>query len=157
MANQLFQIKTHEALVEELQSDNRLRRVLGPDPALEPGRRRDHRHRHLRADRRRGARQTGPALMLSFVVSGITCVFRGAVLRGVRFDGARSRDRRTPTRTPRSGELFAWIIGWDLILEYAVASATVAHGWSHYFQDFLRYLPRRIAARFSRTRLSTTI
>jgi APA family basic amino acid/polyamine antiporter len=35
------------------------------------------------------------------------------------------------------GELFAWIIGWDLILEYAVASATVAHGWSHYFQDFL--------------------
>ena len=37
------------------------------------------------------------------------------------------------------GELFAWIIGWDLILEYAVASATVAHGWSHYFQDFLRF------------------
>jgi APA family basic amino acid/polyamine antiporter len=35
------------------------------------------------------------------------------------------------------GELFAWIIGWDLILEYAVGSATVAHGWSHYFQDFL--------------------
>ena len=37
------------------------------------------------------------------------------------------------------GELFAWIIGWDLILEYAVASATVAHGWSHYFQDFLSF------------------
>ena len=35
------------------------------------------------------------------------------------------------------GELFAWIIGWDLILEYGVASATVAHGWSHYFQDFI--------------------
>ena len=38
------------------------------------------------------------------------------------------------------GELFAWIIGWDLILEYAVASSTVAHGWSHYFQDFLAIL-----------------
>jgi APA family basic amino acid/polyamine antiporter len=37
------------------------------------------------------------------------------------------------------GELLAWIMGWDLILEYAVASATVAHGWSHYFQDFLRF------------------
>jgi APA family basic amino acid/polyamine antiporter len=35
------------------------------------------------------------------------------------------------------GELFAWIIGWDLILEYAVASSTVAHGWSHYFQALL--------------------
>src|SRR5213080_5498501 len=36
------------------------------------------------------------------------------------------------------GELFAWIIGWDLVLEYAVASSTVAHGWSHYFLSFLR-------------------
>src|SRR5262249_14072346 len=35
------------------------------------------------------------------------------------------------------GELPAWIIGWDLILEYAVASATVAHGWSKNFQDLL--------------------
>jgi basic amino acid/polyamine antiporter, APA family len=35
--------------------------------------------------------------------------------------------------------LFAWIIGWDLILEYAVASSTVAHGWSHYFQDFMAF------------------
>jgi len=35
------------------------------------------------------------------------------------------------------GELFAWIIGWDLILEYAVASSTVAHGWSHYFQALI--------------------
>jgi APA family basic amino acid/polyamine antiporter len=35
------------------------------------------------------------------------------------------------------GELFAWIIGWDLILEYSVSAATVAQGWSHYFQDFI--------------------
>src|SRR5581483_4692846 len=35
------------------------------------------------------------------------------------------------------GELFAWIIGWDLVLEYAVGSATVATGWSGYFQNVL--------------------
>src|SRR6185312_10608033 len=35
------------------------------------------------------------------------------------------------------GELFAWIIGWDLVLEYAVGSATVATGWSGYFQSVL--------------------
>jgi APA family basic amino acid/polyamine antiporter len=35
------------------------------------------------------------------------------------------------------GELFAWIIGWDLVLEYAVGSATVAHGWSAHFQEFI--------------------
>ena len=46
------------------------------------------------------------------------------------------------------GELFAWIIGWDLILEYAVASSTVAHGWSHYFQDFLAFFHVQVAARF---------
>src|SRR6185503_5584362 len=45
------------------------------------------------------------------------------------------------------GEMFAWIIGWDLILEYAVGSATVAHGWSAHFQEFIplfgldKYLP----------------
>ncbi len=41
------------------------------------------------------------------------------------------------------GELFAWIIGWDLVLEYAVGSATVAHGWSRYFQDFLAVVRHR--------------
>src|SRR5207245_567299 len=35
------------------------------------------------------------------------------------------------------GELLAWIIGWDLVLEYAIASCAVAHGWSHYFQALL--------------------
>ena len=35
------------------------------------------------------------------------------------------------------GELFAWIIGWDLVLEYAVGAATVANGWSGYFQSVL--------------------
>jgi APA family basic amino acid/polyamine antiporter len=35
------------------------------------------------------------------------------------------------------GELFAWIIGWDLVLEYAIASCAVAHGWSRYFQALL--------------------
>ena len=54
------------------------------------------------------------------------------------------------------GELFAWIIGWDLILEYAVASATVAHGWSHYFQDFVGIFGMQLAARPSATRRSTT-
>jgi len=46
------------------------------------------------------------------------------------------------------GELFAWIIGWDLLLEYGVGAASVAHGWSHYFVDFFGllgiYLPTAI-------------
>src|ERR1700753_3027870 len=44
------------------------------------------------------------------------------------------------------GELFAWIIGWDLILEYAVGSATVAHGWSAHFKEFIPIFHEAISA-----------
>ena len=47
------------------------------------------------------------------------------------------------------GELFAWIIGWDLVLEYAVASSTVAHGWSHYFMSFLKLFGISIPAHWA--------
>ena len=72
--------------------------------------------------------------MLSFVVAGIACVF--AALCYAEFASMVPVAGSAYTYAYATlGELFAWIIGWDLILEYAVASATVAHGWSHYFQD----------------------
>jgi APA family basic amino acid/polyamine antiporter len=82
--------------------------------------------------------RTGPALMLSFVVSGLTCIF--AAFCYAEFASMVPVAGSAYTYAYATmGELFAWIIGWDLILEYAVASATVAHGWSHYFQDFLTF------------------
>lgn len=145
MANQLFQRKTHEALIEELRGENRLRRVLGPVQLSSLG---------VGAIIGTGIfvltgvaahDLTGPALMLSFVVSGITCVF--AALCYAEFASMVPVAGSAYTYAYATlGELFAWIMGWDLILEYAVASATVAHGWSHYFQDFLVFfhigLPR---------------
>jgi len=80
--------------------------------------------------------KAGPSLMLSYVVSGIACIFSAlcyaefasmAPVAGSAFTYAYAT----------LGELFAWIIGWDLVLEYTVASSAVAHGWSHYFQDFI--------------------
>jgi len=136
MANQLFQRKSHEALVEELHSDSRLRRCLGPIQLSSLG---------VGAIIGTGIfvltgiaahDSTGPALVLSFVVSGITCVF--AALCYAEFASMVPVAGSAYTYAYATlGELFAWIIGWDLILEYAVASSTVAHGWSHYFQDFL--------------------
>jgi APA family basic amino acid/polyamine antiporter len=138
MANQLFQIKTHEALVEELQGENRLHRVLGPVQLSSLG---------VGAIIGTGIfvltgvaahDLTGPALMLSFVVSGLTCFF--AALCYAEFASMVPVAGSAYTYAYATlGELFAWIMGWDLILEYAVASATVAHGWSHYFQDFMRF------------------
>jgi APA family basic amino acid/polyamine antiporter len=138
MANQFFLTKSHAVLLEELRGENRLRRVLGPVQLSSLG---------VGAIIGTGIfvltgvaahDLTGPALMLSFVVSGLTCVF--AALCYAEFASMVPVAGSAYTYAYATlGELLAWIIGWDLILEYAVASATVAHGWSHYFQDFLSY------------------
>ncbi|MGE5479749.1 MAG: amino acid permease [Chloroflexota bacterium] len=80
--------------------------------------------------------KAGPALIMSFVLSGMACVF--AALCYAEFASMVPVAGSAYTYAYATlGELFAWIIGWDLILEYAVSTATVAHGWSHYFQELL--------------------
>jgi APA family basic amino acid/polyamine antiporter len=75
-------------------------------------------------------------LMLSYVVAGLACVF--AALCYAEFAAMVPVAGSAYTYAYVTlGEFVAWIIGWDLVLEYAVASATVAHGWSHYFQNFI--------------------
>src|SRR5678809_398360 len=81
--------------------------------------------------------------MLSFVVSGLACIF--AALCYAEFASMAPVAGSAYTYSYSTlGELFAWIIGWDLVLEYAVASSTVAHGWSHYFQDFINLLGGKV-------------
>jgi APA family basic amino acid/polyamine antiporter len=82
------------------------------------------------------ARYAGPAVALSFVVAGITCAF--AALCYSEFaamipiaGSAYSYGYAT------LGEFIAWIIGWDLVLEYAFGAATVASGWSGYFTGLM--------------------
>ncbi len=83
-----------------------------------------------------GASYAGPGLVLSFVLAGFACAM--AALCYAEFaamipiaGSAYSYSYAT------MGELVAWIIGWDLVLEYAVASAAVAAGWSHYLTVIL--------------------
>ncbi len=77
--------------------------------------------------------------MLSYVVAGITCIF--AALCYAEFASMVPVAGSAYTYAYATlGELFAWIIGWDLVLEYAVGSATVANGWSGYFQNVLAKL-----------------
>ena len=74
--------------------------------------------------------------MLSFVVAGIGCAL--AALCYAEFAAMVPVAGSAYTYAYATlGELLAWIIGWDLVLEYAIASSTVAHGWSHYFVSFL--------------------
>src|SRR6185295_3842932 len=78
----------------------------------------------------------GPSLVLSFVFAGVGCAFAG--LCYAEFAAMIPVAGSAYTYAYATlGELIAWIIGWDLVLEYAIASCAVAHGWSHYLQSFL--------------------
>jgi APA family basic amino acid/polyamine antiporter len=93
--------------------------------------------------------KTGPALILSFVVAGLACIF--AALCYAEFASTVPVAGSAYTYAYAAlGELLAWIIGWDLILEYTVAAASVAHGWSHYFQNLIGMSGVRVPAIFSR-------
>src|SRR3989440_10054369 len=136
MANQLFRTKPLSMLLDEMKGENRLRRILGPVQLTALG---------VGAIIGTGIfiltgvaahDRTGPALMLSFVLAGLACVF--AALCYAEFASMVPVAGSAYTYAYATlGELFAWIIGWDLILEYAVGSATVAHGWSAHFQEFI--------------------
>jgi len=95
------------------------------------------------------AQYAGPAIVLSFMLAGIACAFAGlcysefAALIPIA-GSAYTYGYAT------LGEIFAWIIGWDLILEYAFGAATVASGWSGYLNSFLQdysiHLPPSLTA-----------
>jgi APA family basic amino acid/polyamine antiporter len=95
------------------------------------------------------AQYAGPAIILSFVLAGIGCVFAG--LCYAEFAAMIPLAGSAYTYAYATlGELFAWVIGWDLILEYAFGAATVASGWSGYFNSFLQdfgiYIPPELTA-----------
>src|SRR4026208_1996090 len=136
MANRLFARKPLEMLLAEAKDDNRLRRVLGPVQLSALGVGAIIGAGIFVATGEAAHNIAGPALMMSYVVAGITCIF--AALCYAEFASMVPVAGSAYTYAYATlGELFAWIIGWDLVLEYAVGSATVANGWSGYFQSVL--------------------
>ena len=139
MASQLFAKKSLKLLLEEMAGEHRLRRVLGPIHLTSLGVGAIIGAGIFVATGAAAHNVAGPALMLSYVVAGLTCVF--AALCYAEFASMAPVAGSAYTYAYATlGELFAWIIGWDLVLEYAVGSATVATGWSGYFQNVLQKL-----------------
>jgi APA family basic amino acid/polyamine antiporter len=143
-----FARKPLDRLLAEAEEGDRLRRVLGPLQLTSLG---------VGAVIGAGifvttgaiARQTtGPALMLSYAVAGFVCIFAALCYAEMAAMVPVAGSAYTYAYATM-GELFAWIIGWDLVLEYAVSAATVANGWSGYFQNvlgsFSLVLPRALA------------
>lgn len=136
MKGQLFAKKPLSMLLEEMKGENRLRRVLGPVQLTSLGVGAIIGTGIFVLTGQAAHDKAGPALILSFVISGLACVF-SALCYAEFASMAPVAGSAYTYAYATMGELFAWIIGWDLVLEYTVTSATVAHGWSHYFQDFL--------------------
>lgn len=83
------------------------------------------------------ARYAGPGIILSFIFSGIACAF--AALCYAEFASMIPASGSAYTYSYTAfGEIFAWILGWDLILEYGLACSVVASGWSAYFQELMK-------------------
>ncbi|MGB5159093.1 amino acid permease [Desulfobacterium sp. N47] len=131
-----FKRKSLSMLHEEMKSDNRLRRVLGPWSLTSLGIGCIIGAGIFVITGYAAQYKSGPALPISFIVSGMACVF--SALCYAEFASMAPVAGSAYTYAYATlGELFAWIIGWDLVLEYTVASASVAHGWSKYFQNFI--------------------
>ncbi|MFD1358905.1 amino acid permease [Fictibacillus halophilus] len=95
-----------------------------------------------------GALTAGPALIISFVIAGLACLF--AALSYAEFASTVPVSGSVYTYTYATmGEFLAWIIGWDLILEYLLAVSAVSVGWSGYFQSLLKGFGIHIPATLS--------
>ena len=147
---QAWERKSIEVLLAEMAGEHRLRRCLGPVSLTALG---------VGAIIGAGifvltglaARDyAGPGLMLSFTFAGIGCAL--AALCYAEFASSVPVAGSAYTYAYATlGELLAFLIGWDLVLEYAVASSTVAHGWSHYLDTFLNLFGVAIPAAWLNT------
>ena len=149
MSNPLFARKPIGLLLAEMQGEHRLRRVLGPLSLTSLGIGCVIGAGIFVVTGMAAHDKAGPALILSFVVAGTACIF--AALCYAEFSSMVPVAGSAYTYAYATlGELFAWIIGWDLILEYAMGAATVAHGWSKYFQNFIGifgwHIPKALAS-----------
>lgn len=133
---QAFAKKKLEDLLKEAAGDNRLRRVLGPVTLTSLGVGAVIGAGIFVATGSAAKEVAGPALMVSYTVAGLACIFAALCYAEFASMAPVAGSAYTYAYTTL-GELFAWIIGWDLVLEYAVGAATVANGWSGYFQSVL--------------------
>jgi amino acid transporter len=136
MANQLFAKKSLKDLLDEMAGDHRLKRALGPVTLTALGIGAVIGAGIFVATGEAAKTVAGPALMVSYMAAGVTCIFAALCYAEFASMAPVAGSAYTYAYTTM-GELFAWIIGWDLVLEYAVGAATVANGWAGYFRSVL--------------------
>ncbi len=94
------------------------------------------------------AANAGPAITISFIVAALGCAFAGLCYAEFASMIPVAGSAYTYSYATM-GEFIAWIIGWDLVLEYAVGAATVSISWSRYLVKFLGYFDIHLSANFT--------
>jgi APA family basic amino acid/polyamine antiporter len=145
----LFRRKSLSGLMVEAAEDDSLRRVLGPSHLVLLGIGAIIGAGIFSLTGLAAATNAGPAIVVSFLLSGFACAMAGFCYAEMASMIPICGSAYTYSYATM-GELMAWIIGWDLILEYSVAAMTVAIAWSGYVVSFLRdfglIVPPRLAA-----------
>jgi len=136
MSLRLFAKKNLPALMREAEGEHALRRALGPLNLVTLGIGAIIGAGIFVITGQAAAQFAGPGIVISFIMAGIACGFAG--LCYAEFASMIPIAGSAYTYSYATlGELIAWIIGWDLILEYAFGAATVAVGWSGHLRAFL--------------------
>src|SRR5947209_4209373 len=134
---QMFVKKSLAQLLAEMEGENRLRRVLGPIGLTSLGVGAIIGAGIFVTTGETAATKAGPAVMISYAVAGLGCAL--AALCYAEFASMAPVAGSAYTYAYATlGEFFAWIIGWDLILEYAMSCGVVAADWTKYFNVFLK-------------------
>jgi basic amino acid/polyamine antiporter, APA family len=144
----LFLRKDVSALQAEVAADQSLKRALGPVNLVTLGIGAIIGAGIFVLTGQAAANYAGPAIVYSFILAGLACAFAG--LCYAEFSAMIPIAGSAYTYGYATlGELFAWIIGWDLILEYLFAASTVAVGWSGYVVSFLKDVGINIPAQYT--------
>jgi APA family basic amino acid/polyamine antiporter len=137
MLDRLFARKPMDQLLHEAGGEQHLRRVLGPVGLTSLGVGAIIGAGIFVLTGNAAAQHAGPGIVLSFVLSGVGCAFAGLCYAEMASMIPIAGSAYTYSYATM-GEFLAWIIGWDLILEYSLGAATVSVGWSGYVVSFLR-------------------
>jgi APA family basic amino acid/polyamine antiporter len=136
LRQQLFAKKSLETLLAEMKGENRLRRALGPIALTSLGVGAIIGAGIFVTTGKTAANMAGPGVMVSYAVAGLGCAL--AALCYAEFASMAPVAGSAYTYAYATlGELLAWIIGWDLVLEYAMSCAVLASDWTKYFNVFL--------------------
>ncbi len=135
----IFARKDLEGLLAEAAGEHRLHRVLGKWSLTALGVGCIIGAGIFVTTGRAAAQDAGPAVILSYAIAGIGCTMAALCYAEFAAMAPVAGSAYTYAYTTL-GEIFAWIIGWDLILEYAMGCATVASGWTYYLNELLKAL-----------------